>query len=243
MGESMRGEKCMRMEACMQREECVWAGEYLPVLEKTKLFAGGDREEIAVLLSCLQARRKPHAKGEYVLRQGERIGQILLLAKGSLLLQQDDYWGNRSIVNRIGEGEIFAEAYAVSGGALLPHDVIAVEESTVLFLDAGRIFAVCSPACRYHRRVLENLFFAISEKNRGLVQKLEYLSRRSTREKLLSYLSQEAGRAGSPSFSIPFNRQELADYLAVDRSAMSRELCRMRDEGLIRFERNRFTLL
>ena len=134
-------------------------------------------------------------------------------------------------------------SYAVSGGEILPHDVIAVEESTVLFLDAGRIFAVCSPACRYHRQVLENLFFAISEKNRGLVQKLGYLSRRFIREKLLAYLSQEAGKAGSPSFSIPFNRQQLADYLAVDRSAMSRELCRMRDEGLIRFERNRFTLL
>lgn len=230
-------------EGCAPRKECLWAQEYIPVLERTRLFAGVDKKEIGVLLSCLQARRKQYAKGEYVLRQGEQIHQILLLAKGSLLIQQDDYWGNRSIVSRIGEGEIFAEAYAASGGETLPHDVAAVEESMVLFLDLNRIFAVCLPACRFHRLVLENLFFAISEKNRGLVQKLGYLSRRSIREKLLAYLSWEAGKKGGPSFSIPFNRQQLADYLAVDRSAMSRELCRMRDEGLIRFERNRFTLL
>ena len=91
--------------------------------------------------------------------------------------------------------------------------------------------------------VVQNLFYAISEKNRSLVQKLDHMSRRTTRGKLISYLSEEAGKQNSESIIIPFNRQQLADYLSVDRSAMSSELCRMRDEGLLEFEKNRFRLL
>ena len=122
------------------------------------------------------------------------------------------------------------------------NDVIAVEDSAVFFFDVRRVITTCSSACRFHAAVVQNLFFAISEKNRSLVQKLGFLSKRSTREKLLSYLSEEAERQSSPEITIPFNRQQLADYLSVDRSAMSNELCKLRDEGLLTFEKNRFHL-
>ena len=121
--------------------------------------------------------------------------------------------------------------------------MVAVEDSTVLFFELRKLLTVCSSACRFHSMVIQNLVFAISEKNRALVQKLHHISQRTTREKLISYLSGEAKRQNSGEFTIPFNRQQLADFLSVDRSAMSSELGKMRDEGLLRFEKNRFTLL
>jgi len=216
--------------------------EFVHVLKRTKLFSGVGDDDISTMLSCLEARLLTYKKGEYVLRQGEHLSDILVLAEGRLHIQRDDYWGNRSILGHIGVGEIFGEAYVAPESGTLLNDVIAVEDSAVFFFDVKRVISTCSSACRFHTMVVQNLFFAISEKNRGLVQKLDYMSRRTTREKLLSYLSEEAKKQNSASITLPFNRQQLADYLSVDRSAMSNELCKMRDEGLLEFEKNRFRL-
>ena len=216
--------------------------EYIPVLKRTSLFAGVGDEEIISMLSCLGARLRSCQKDEYVLRQGEALRDILVLAKGSLYIQKDDYWGNRTILGHIDVGEIFGEAYVAPESGTLLNDVIAVEDSVVFLFDAKRVITTCPSACPFHSLVVQNLFFAISEKNRSLVQKLDYISRRTTREKLLTYLSEEARKQNSPYFTIPFNRQQLADYLSVDRSAMSNELSKMRKEGLLEFERNRFRL-
>ena len=217
--------------------------KFIPILKRTQLFSAVSEEEISSMLSCLNARLRTYKKGEYVLRQGEHLDDITVLVDGELYIQRDDYWGNRAIVDRIAVGEMFGEAYiAPQSGALL-NDVIAIEDSTVIFFDVNRIITICSSACRFHSMVIQNLFFAISEKNRKLVQKLGYISKRSTREKLMSYLSEEAKRNNSSSFIIPFNRQQLADFLSVERSAMSNELCKMRDEGLLEFNKNAFKLL
>ena len=216
--------------------------KYIPVLKKTLLFSGISEDNIEAMLSCLQARLCTYEKGGYVLRQGERIENIMILVRGKLHIQSDDYWGNRSIINMIDAGEMFGEAYAAPESGPVMNDVLAVEESAVIFFDVRRIISVCPAACRFHSIAVQNLFFAISEKNRKLVRKLGYMSERSTREKLIAYLSDEAKSQSSSSFSIPFNRQQLADFLSVDRSAMSNELCKMRDEGLLEFEKNRFVL-
>ena len=217
--------------------------KYIPILKRTKLFAGVAKNEIDAMLSCLDARLHEYKKGEYVLHQGEHLNHITVLVSGELHIQRDDYWGNRAIVNRIAVGEMFGEAYIAPDSGALLNDVVAVEDSAVIFFDVRRIITVCSSACRFHSMVVQNLFFAVSEKNKALVQKLGHISKRTTREKLISYLSEEAKRQNSASFTIPFNRQQLADFLSVDRSAMSNELCKMRDEGLLEFEKNQFKLL
>lgn len=217
--------------------------KYIPILKNTQLFSGASDEDIEAMLGCLQAKLCTYEKGEYVMREGERVERLMMLVKGELHIQRDDYWGNRSIISMVGVGEMFGEAYAAPESGPLMNDVLAVEDSAVIFLDIGKLLTVCPNGCKFHAMAVKNLFFAISEKNRKLVRKLGYMSRRTTREKLISYLSEEAKRQNSSSFSIPFNRQQLADFLSVDRSAMSNELCKLRDEGLIEFEKNRFRLL
>lgn len=216
--------------------------KYLKILKKSQLFSGVAEDEIEAMLDCLSAELRTYQKGSYVLHQGEYLHHITVLVAGSLLIQKDDFWGNRSIINKINVGEMFGEAYVTPGSEALLNDVIATEDSAIIFFDVHKILTACSSACRFHSMVIQNLFYAISVKNRSLVQKLGHMSKRTTREKLLSYLSEQAKKQGVSSFEIPFNRQQLADFLSVDRSAMSNELCKLRDEGLLSFERNHFQL-
>lgn len=217
--------------------------EYLTILKQTKLFSNISDEEILSMLNCLGGKKRCYSKGEYVFSRGENINHITLLAKGCLHIQNEDYWGNLSIINVISPGETFGEAYIEPQSGALLNDVVAAENSTVIFFDIGRILTTCPSACKFHSMVIRNLFFEISHKNRKLVQKIGLMSQRTTREKLIAYLSGEARLNKSNSFIIPFNRQQLADFLSVDRSAMSNELCKMRDEGLIKFHKNKFTLM
>lgn len=225
------------------QQKAVFMKEFIPVLKKTRMFAGVSEEEISMMLSCLGARDRKYKKGEYVFREGEHINTIAVPVTGKLHIQSDDYWGKRTILGEVVAGGIFGEAYAASDGGAILNDVIAVEDSIVIFFDVKRVLTTCPSSCRFHSAVVQNMFFAVAEKNRMLVEKLSHMSKRSTREKLMSYLSEEAKKHNTPIFEIPFNRRQLADYLSVDRSAMSNELCKMRDDGLIEFDRNSFKLL
>ncbi len=216
--------------------------KYIQVLKKTKLFAGVREEELEGMLSCLGARMRSYQKDEYVLRQGEALRALPVLVQGRLHIRREDYWGNCSILGQVTPGELFGEAYAMPDGGGLLNDVVALEDSVLIFFDIQRILTTCPSACKFHTLTVQNLFFALSEKNRGLVQKLGHLSKRSIREKVISYLSEQSQKHHSADFEIPFNRQQLADFLSVDRSALSNELCKMRDEGLLSFQKNRFSL-
>ena len=185
---------------------------------------------------------KFYKKGEYIIRHGDIINNIMILLDGCLCIQRDDYWGNRSIVNIVNIGEMFGEAYTAHDSKPILNDVTAIKDSSVIFLNIDKVLNICSSSCQFHSYIVQNLYFAVSEKNQLLVQKLGYMSKRTTREKLISYLSDQAKIQDSNSFTIPMNRQQLADFLSVDRSAMSNELCKMRDEGLIVFNKNKFTL-
>lgn len=217
--------------------------KYLPVLQNAPLFSGVSGDEILAMLSCLAATTGDYAKNEFILRRGDRAGAIGLVLAGSVHIIREDFWGNRNILATAAPGQLFAETYACAQSAALAVSVLAAEPATALYLNAQRILTSCSAACAFHARLIRNLLSALAEKNLLMNEKLIHMSQRTTREKLLSYLSAEAQRQGGPCFSVPFNRQQLADYLSVDRSAMSSELGRMRDEGLLQFSRNSFTLL
>ena len=217
--------------------------KFLPILKKTRIFYGLTEGQIVNILPCLCAKLNSYKKGEYIFREGEKEELLSLIVKGEVHVQKDDYWGNRSIVNRIGVGDMFGESYLSAESGAINNDVIATEDCTVITFDLKKLMMTCSSACHFHSLVVQNLFFIIAEKNRSLVQKIGHITKRTTREKLMSYLSEQAKKTGRNYFDIPFNRQQLADFLSVDRSAMSNELCKMRDEGLLQFEKNHFRLL
>ena len=216
--------------------------KYISVLKNSKLFHGTEESDIYSILNCFQAKVLHYKKGEYIIRHGDVINNIMILLDGCLCIQRDDYWGNRSIVNIVNIGEMFGEAYTAHDSKPILNDVTAIKDSSVIFLNINKVLNIGSSSCQFHSYIVQNLYFAVSEKNQLLVQKLGYMSKRTTREKLISYLSDQAKIQGSNSFTIPMNRQQLADFLSVDRSAMSKELCKMRDEGLIVFNKNKFTL-
>ncbi len=217
--------------------------KYIDILKRNQLFSGVSEENILAMLGCLSATKREYKKGEYIFRQGEYIENICILLSGSVHIQSDDYWGNRTIVNEVCTGEMFGESYAVHGSCAVLNDAVASSDCTVAFFNVSKLMTVCSNACCFHSAVISNLLVALSHKNRALMQKLTHISQRSTREKLISYLSYQSKLSGSNSFTIPFNRQQLADFLSVDRSAMSNELSKMRNEGLLIFDKNNFTLM
>lgn len=216
--------------------------EYFQLIKNSKLFTGITEAEIAAMLNCLSAAAQSYQKGDFIFRRGEHIHHVALLLEGCVHIQKEDYWGNLSLLSEISEGEIFGEVYACLDNDTILNNAVSVKPSTVLFLDINRILTTCPSACRFHERLIRNLLSVMAQKNKLLTQKLEHMSQRTTREKLLSYLSEQSLRAGRPAFDISFNRQQLADYLSVDRSAMSNELCKMRDEGLLCFNKNHFEL-
>lgn len=200
-------------------------------------------EEVEAVLSCLSARQESYNKNQFVLHVGETVRAPGLVISGSVHIIKEDFWGNRSILAKAETGQLFGEVYACVQSEALEVSVIASEPVKVLFLDMARVLHVCSSACEFHTELIHNLMQVLAHKNLMLTRKIEHLAQRTTREKLLSYLSGESLRNGSAAFDIPFNRQQLADYLAVDRSAMSNELSKMNAEGLIEYNKNHFILI
>ena len=214
----------------------------LSFLKKTSLFRGTSEEELPTLLDCLKPSYRDYAKGEIILRQGEDVSAVGLVLSGRAQVIEEDFWGNRNILADAMPGDLFAESYAFLPGELLRVSVVSEEPSRIMLVDSRRMLEICSSACRFHTRLVQNVLAESARKNLALTRKLSHMSKRTTREKLLSYLSGQSLAAGSETFEIPFNRHQLADYLCVDRSAMSNELCKMRDEGLLTFDRSNFHL-
>ncbi|MDD2956707.1 MAG: Crp/Fnr family transcriptional regulator [Oscillospiraceae bacterium] len=212
----------------------------LSLLKRSALFLGVDEGEIESMLGCLGAKTQDYGKEEYVLREGDSPEAVGLLLSGGILIVQEDYWGNRNIRARIVPGQVFAEAFACVPGAVMDVSVLTDEKSRVLWLNVQRVLHTCPSACAHHSRMIRNLLSDLAENSLRANEKLTHISRRSTREKLLSYLSAEARRQGRAEFFIPFNRQQLADYLSVERSAMSAELSRMQRDGILSVDKNRF---
>lgn len=211
-------------------------------LVNTNLFHGIREEELVPLLKCLSAREKAYRKNEMIYRTGDVVHEIGLVESGSVNIVVNFYWGDSNILGHIGQGKIFAGNYAAIPGEELICDVVAAENCEILFLDFSKFSTTCSSACGFHLRVIRNMLRILALKSLSLSRRMMHTAPKSMRDKLLSYLSEQAIVNGSASFAIPFNRQQLADYLGVDRSAMSAELSRMRKDGLIAYRKNEFHL-
>ncbi len=217
--------------------------KFFPLLMNSPLFDGLDEEELGEVLACLGARAARYSKGETILCEGDPAECIGVVLSGAVQVFRMDYFGNRSLMGRLEEGDLFAEAFACAGVSAMPVSVVALEETEALLIRAESILRSCSSACAFHQRMIFNLMRILALKNLACNQKIEVTSKRTTREKLMTYLMMEAKQAETSTFAIPFDRQELADYLEVDRSGLSAEISKLRREGVLKCERSRFTLL
>lgn len=211
-------------------------------LSRTALFNGSSEEELREMLNCLGADCQKLPKGAVIYRAGDFTRAIGLVLAGSVHIENDDVWGNKSILDRAGPGQVFAESYACVPGEALMVSVVTAEDSEILFLDVSRLLQTCPGACTHHLRLIRNLLTIAAQKNLTLSRRIFHTSSKSIRGRLLSYLSEQALRADKNEFEIPFNRQQLADYLSVDRSALSNELGKMQRDGLLTVKKSRFRL-
>ena len=217
--------------------------KYLTILKKCALFYGIDDGSLLKMLSCLGARVVKYEKGNTVFAEGSTANYIGIVLSGEVQLEQIDTDGNRNILSSIGPCEIFDEAFACAGVESLPISAIAEQASEIMLLNSKHILHTCHNSCGFHHTLIYNLMKNLALKVLEFHDRIEITSRRTTREKLLAYLNLQAKNAGSESFTIPFDRQELADYLGIDRSGLSAEIGKLKKEGIIENTKSRFVLL
>lgn len=216
--------------------------KFLWVIQKSPLFSGIAEKEIQAMLSCLDARKKAFCKDDFIFHAGDTTEVIGILLEGAAFIVQDDFWGNRNILSTVMPGQSFAETFACTIGAAMTVSVVAESDCDVLFLNVRRILTVCSVACSHHNRIIRNLLSELAERNLTYNEKLTHMAQRTTRAKLLSYFSAAAQKNNGFEFDIPFSRQQMADYLSVERSGLSLELSKMKREGLLDYHKNHFIL-
>ena len=212
------------------------------LLAATPLFQGSTVEEIEGMLGCLGMRERAYSTGERIHRMGDRIREVGLVLEGSVRIESVDVWGNVSVMGMRGSGQIFGEAYAAIPDEPLMVDVVAAEDCRIMFLTVSKVLTTCSRACPNHAHTSANLTAIIARQSLALSRRIFHVAPKTIRGKVLAYLSDQAERAGSREFDIPYNRQQLADYLGVDRSALSAELSRMAREGVLETRRSHFML-
>ena len=217
--------------------------KYMETLQKCPLFADVTVDEVQKMLGCLGARMVHGVKKETLVAEGAAAQEFGIVLSGSVQIVRVDYYGNRSLVDEVLPSGMFCESFACADAETVPVAVVVKEEGDMMFIDCRHVTPVCCHACAHHQQMIYNLMRAVAERNLQYDQKLEILSQRTTRDKLMTYLALQAKRQGCDSFEIPYDRQELADYLEVERSGLSAEIGKLRREGVIKSEKNRFTLL
>ena len=212
-------------------------------LTNMPLFEGMDNESIVNLLQCLGAHNKTYTKDEPIVLEGSAADFVGVVVEGKLQIIKEELEGSLTLIDEVTPGEMFGEVFACASVKEMPVSVYAAEKSSVMLLDFKRLLTTCSNACPFHSKVIQNLLQIVSEKALALNKRIEIMSKRSIRDKLICYLTMEYERTRKLQFDIPFNRQQLADYLCVERSALSAEMSRMKKEGIIDYRKNEFWLL
>ena len=216
--------------------------EYISKLNKCLLFNGIKAEELTALLGCMRSKIIEFGKNKIVMQEGKIFDKLGILLEGNLQIVKYDYLGNRTIISTVKPLQIFGEAFSCVK-TKFPMNVEATEKSKVLFLISDRISNPCLNGCVFHKQLINNLLHILAHKNINLTQKIECMSKRTTKEKLLTFLALESIKQNSKEFYISYNRQSLADYLGVERSAMSAELSKLRKDGIIEYNKNWFKLI
>ncbi len=214
----------------------------LQVLKESTLFQGVDESEISEMAKCMGAYKVKYAEGEFLFRRGDRIDWIGIVLEGKVESVKEDWWGNRTVMAEYQKGQQICCEYACSPGENIDVSMIAVTQCEVMLFNIGKVANVCPTSCEFHQKLVKNLMMTLARDSISLNMRLDEMSKRSTRDKICAFLSDQARRAGSNDFFIPYNRQEMADRLGVERSAMSGELGRMQRDGIIEFEKNHFIL-
>ena len=217
--------------------------KYLKIIKKCPLFAEIEEENLLRMLNCLGAKVVSFDKKYTVFAEGSPAKYIGIMLSGSAQIIQVDYYGNRSILSEVSAPQVFAEAFACAEVGALPVTVIANDPCDIMLIECDHILHTCSNNCGFHQQLIFNLMKDLASKTILFHQRIEITSKRTTREKLLTYLLMQARAAGRDSFDIPFDRQELADYLEVDRSGLSAEISKLRAEGVIESDKKHFRLL
>lgn len=207
------------------------------------LLDGIQPEERKAMLDCIGYHIGIFRKGEVLAFEEETVKHVGIVLSGAVDMVKEDLWGNKTILVRIGPNEVFGETFACGSDSLSVVTFLVSADAKILFLPFNRLMRNCNMACQFHHRLIENMVRVIADKNRDLLRKIEVVSKRSIREKLLSYLSIQAQAQKTRYFEIPLGRLELAEYLCIDRSALTRELVKMKEDGLIDYDKNCFRLL
>lgn len=215
----------------------------IKILKQTSLFQGVEDHELETMLNCLGATERKYRKNDVILLAGTKVTSVGIMVEGNAQITRDDAEGNRAILSELGKADLFAEAYVAAASAEIPVTVIATSDCRIVWIPFSKIVGTCSSACGFHKMLVQNMMRVIAVKNILMNEKMRILSCKTTKEKLMTYLSDYSERAGKNKFNIPFSRNELADFLSVDRSAMSRELSKLRDEGYLNYHKNEFELL
>ena len=212
------------------------------ILAQTQLFVGSAPDEIEAMLECLGARERTFKMGARIHRMGDVVNTVGLVLEGLVRIESVDVWGNVSVLGTAEAGDMFGEAYAAVPDEPLMVDVVAAKDSVVLFLNLSKVLITCPRQCPHHSRTSMNMTAIIARRSLALSRRILHVAPKTIRGKVLAYLSDMAERTGRREFDIPFDRQQLADYLGVDRSALSAELSRMQKAGLIETRRSHFVL-
>lgn len=217
--------------------------KYYKIIQHSILFKNISDDKLEKVLNVLNCRKIKYQKNSLILKCGQSIDEIGLVLDGSVIITKEDFWGNSTIISQIYKSEIFGESYACTKGSSLTVNAIAETDCEILFIKISDIISPPNSHKDINAELTSNLISLLSAKNLMLNSKIEYISQRKTRDKILSYLSDVAKIKDTVQFEIPFSRQQLADFLAVDRSALSAELSKLKREGIIDYTKNRFTLL
>lgn len=217
--------------------------QYLQSMKDCMLFADISEEDLKKTLDCLNAKVKKYKKASTIILEDDEISFVGVMLSGVIQVVKEDYLGNKNILTELSVSEIFAETFVCAELNRSPVTVISLTDCVILFVDYNKIIAKCQSSCPFHTKLIQNMLRIIANKNLILNQKIEFISKRTTREKLLSYFAVQVAKSKNKSFTIPFSRNELADFLCVDRSAMSRELCKLRDKGVLQFKGNKIEML